>query len=111
MVAIPTSTQQKGKTPFLASPQALQTQQLAGFRSSAIPDGSFNTAIGAGALLFNTEDENTAFGTATLLFNPDGAQNTAIGTAALLNHSTGNHNTANGAFALSATPMARSIRL
>jgi len=30
-------------------------------------DGSFNTATGAGALLFNTADENTAFGAAALL--------------------------------------------
>src|SRR5882672_7771127 len=35
-------------------------------------DGSFNTATGAGALLFNTADENTAFGTATLLSNTTG---------------------------------------
>ena len=35
-------------------------------------EGSFNTATGAGALLFNTADENTAFGAATLLFNTTG---------------------------------------
>src|SRR5215217_3013459 len=32
-------------------------------------EGSFNTATGAGALLFNTADQNTAFGAAALLFN------------------------------------------
>ena len=46
-------------------------------------EGSFNTATGAVALLFNTADENTAFGAATLLFNTTGEDNTAVGTAAL----------------------------
>ena len=32
-------------------------------------DTSFNTATGAGALLFNTADENAAFCAAALLFN------------------------------------------
>src|SRR5215216_2740025 len=39
--------------------------------------GSFNTATGVAALLFNTADANTAFGAATLLFNTDGTDNTA----------------------------------
>jgi hypothetical protein len=56
-------------------------------------DGSFNTAVGAGTLLFNIGDqagglglENTAVGTAALLFNNTGSFSTAIGTAALLNN-------------------------
>ena len=50
--------------------------------------GEFNTATGAGALLFNNGDpsmgeasENTAFGAAALLFNTAGFQNTADGAA------------------------------
>ena len=54
--AIPSSTRQKGKTLFLASLPALPTQQLVGFRSGATQTGSFNTATGAGALLFNTAE-------------------------------------------------------
>jgi hypothetical protein len=42
-------------------------------------EGSFNTTTGAGALLFNTSDQNTAFGAAALLFNTDGFGNTAVG--------------------------------
>ena len=45
--------------------------------------GSFNTATGAGSLLFNTADANTAFGAVTLLFNTTGTNNTAVGAAAL----------------------------
>jgi hypothetical protein len=44
---------------------------------------SFNTGVGAGALLLNTANENTA-----------------TGAGALFSHSSGNGNTANGAFAL-----------
>jgi hypothetical protein len=63
-------------------------------------EGSFNTATGAGALLFNTGDENAAFGAATLLFNTTGFNNTAVGTPALLNNTEGFTNTATGHNAL-----------
>jgi len=53
-------------------------------------DGSFNTALGAGTLLFNVGDQS----------NGDGTQNTAIGAGALLLNTTGFSNTADGAFAL-----------
>ncbi len=53
-------------------------------------DGSFNTALGAGTLLFNIGNQTTG----------DGLENTAIGTAALLSNTTGQENTANGALAL-----------
>src|SRR5262245_22359557 len=53
-------------------------------------DGSFNTALGAGTLLFNIGDQNSG----------DGTQNTAIGAAALFLNTTGYSNTAGGAFAL-----------
>jgi Chaperone of endosialidase len=71
-------------------------------------EGSFNTATGAGALLFNNGDpnageasQNSAFGTVALLFNTTGSSNTAVGAAALLNNTTGGGNTATGAAALS----------
>ena len=70
-------------------------------------DGSFNTAIGAGTLLFNVGNQasgegtqNTAIGTAALLNNTTGASNTATGTTALLNNTTGNDNLATGVRAL-----------
>ena len=69
-------------------------------------DGSFNTALGAGTLLFNVGNQstgeglqNTAIGAAALLFNTTGDSNTAVGTASLLNNTAGG-NTAVGASAL-----------
>jgi hypothetical protein len=63
-------------------------------------DASFNTGVGAGALLFNTADENTAVGAAVLLFNTTGSGNTAVGSTALFNNNIGNFNTATGSDAL-----------
>jgi hypothetical protein len=70
-------------------------------------DGSFNTALGAGTLLFNVGNQNTgegikntAIGTAALLLNSTGTDNTAVGAAALLNNTTGVENTASGSDAL-----------
>src|SRR5215510_13173457 len=38
--------------------------------------GSFNTGVGAGALVLNNADSNTAVGAAALLLNTSGTQNT-----------------------------------
>ena len=71
-------------------------------------DGSFNTGVGVGTLLFNVGDQaafegvnNTAIGAAALLFNTTGSDNTATGVGALLNNTEGTNNTATGEFALS----------
>jgi hypothetical protein len=61
---------------------------------------SFNTALGAGTLLFNNADQNTALGAAALLFNTTGSFNTAVGAVALLNNDDGSSNTAVGTSAL-----------
>ena len=45
--------------------------------------GSFNTGVGAGALVLNTDDGNTAVGAAALLLNTSGTENTAVGNGAL----------------------------
>ena len=70
-------------------------------------EGSFNTATGAGTLLFNIGDpnafegiENTAVGTAALLFNTTGSSNNAVGVSALLNNESGFYNNAHGGLAL-----------
>jgi hypothetical protein len=70
-------------------------------------DGSFNTALGAGTLLFNVGDQstgegtqNTAIGAAALLFNNTGSSNTALGTAALSSNTEADNNTAIGDHAL-----------
>ena len=62
--------------------------------------GSFSTAIGAGALLVNTSDQNTATGAGALLSNTTGVGNTATGAFALFSNTTAFSNTATGASAL-----------
>ena len=62
--------------------------------------GSYNTAVGAGALDLNTADANTAVGVAALLLNTTGTNNTATGAGALVSNDSGEGNTATGAFAL-----------
>ena len=64
-------------------------------------DSSFNTGVGAGALISNNGSSNTAVGAAALLLNTTGSENTAIGTGALVNN-TVDGNTATGFFALEA---------
>jgi hypothetical protein len=63
-------------------------------------EGGFNTAIGAGALAFNTGGSNTGIGAAALILNTGGERNTAVGTAAMVNNNVGNDNTAVGDHAL-----------
>jgi len=58
--------------------------------------GSYNTAVGAGALDLNNADNNTAVGTAALLLNTTGIQNTANGGFALYSNSVGSGNIAIG---------------
>jgi hypothetical protein len=62
--------------------------------------GSFNTGVGAGALVLNNSDSNTAVGTAALILNTAGTGNSALGTAAMVNNDNGTNNTAVGSFAL-----------
>jgi trimeric autotransporter adhesin len=70
-------------------------------------DGSFNTGVGAGTLLFNIGDQttsegidNTAVGAAALLFNTTGSFNVAVGVIALRDNTSGFFNNAVGAAAL-----------
>ena len=62
-------------------------------------NGSFNTAIGAGALSLNTSADNTAVGGSALGNNTTGHDNTAVGISALPNNTTGSNNVALGALA------------
>ena len=71
-----------------------------GWRSLfSVGDGSFNTGVGAGALVLNTGDNNTAVGAVALLLNTTGEDNTAVGTDALLLNVAAVTNAAVGTFA------------
>ena len=66
----------------------------------SITDQSFDTGVGAGALLVDTAGSNTAVGAGALLVNSTGSDNNAFGTFALFNHTTGFFNNAHGRNAL-----------
>jgi len=60
-------------------------------------DASYNTGVGAGALLsLTTGFENTALGYSSLVSNTTGSLNTALGTNSLISNTTGFENTATG---------------
>jgi hypothetical protein len=75
--------------------------------------GSFNTGVGAGALLVNVGggngegSQNTATGAGALLSNSTGGDNTASGAFALFSNTTGVANTANGSGALQSNTTGR----
>ncbi|WP_448530304.1 tail fiber domain-containing protein, partial [Raineya sp.] len=59
--------------------------------------GSYNTAVGADALYYNTTGQyNTATGMGSLTYNTTGSFNTAYGSGTLYLNTTGIYNTANG---------------
>jgi hypothetical protein len=72
-----------------------------GYAALIFNTGSYNTALGAGALAANTTaQENVALGYAALYRNTTGSDNTAAGFEALYSSTTGGYNTAAGYWAL-----------
>jgi hypothetical protein len=65
-----------------------------------LSDASFDTGIGAGALLLDTAGTNTAVGAGALLTNSTGSDNDAVGAFALFNNTTASFNNAFGHQAL-----------
>ena len=66
----------------------------------SISDASFDTGVGAGALLVDTGGTNTAVGAAALFSNTTGSDNNAVGAFALFNNIEGDFNNAHGRDAL-----------
>jgi hypothetical protein len=66
----------------------------------SISDASFDTGIGAGALLVDTAGTNTAVGAGALFSNTTGSDNNAVGAFALFNNVGGFFNNAHGHDAL-----------
>jgi len=62
----------------------------------SLTDQSFDTGVGAGALLLDTAGTNTAFGAGALFSNTSGFGNNAFGTFALFNNVGGFFNNAHG---------------
>jgi hypothetical protein len=98
---VPAGTPSGGITVFNSGPAATDLIiDMNGFYA-APTDLTFNTAVGAGALVDNTTGgSNTAIGSAALQKNTNGSNNTAAGFDALTSNISGFGNTASGAFAL-----------
>jgi len=65
-----------------------------------LTDASFDTALGAGALLLDNAGSNTAVGAGALLSNTTGSDNNAVGVFALFSNTTAFFNNAHGREAL-----------
>src|SRR6266481_2118847 len=66
----------------------------------SVSDASFDTGVGAGALLVDNGGTNTAVGAGALFSNSTGSDNNAFGTFALFNNIDGTFNNAHGRNAL-----------
>ena len=66
----------------------------------SISDASFDTGVGAGALLVDTAGTNAAVGAGALFSNTTGSDNNAVGTFAMFNNIDGTFNNAHGRNAL-----------
>jgi hypothetical protein len=85
----------------LASLTTGQFNSAFGFDSLLLlTDASFDTGIGAGALLFDNGGTNTAVGAGALFSNADGFDNNAVGAFALFSNVSGAFNNAHGHSAL-----------
>ncbi len=80
---------------------AVGFEALRNNQPTSVINGNRNTALGAQALMANTQGAgNTASGFRSLFFNSTGGYNTAEGFQALFENTTGSHNTASGSQAL-----------
>jgi len=89
-----------GQQAFLFLTSGLYNTAVGFLSQAGNATSSFNTAVGAGALLSNVAEGNTATGAGALLKNTTGIENTAIGESALFSSIAGDRNTAVGAEAL-----------
>ncbi len=89
-----------GQLALLSLTTGIYNSAFGFYAALSISDQSFDTAVGAGALLLDTAGTNTAVGAGALFSNSTGSDNNAFGTFALFNHTTGFFNNAHGRNAL-----------
>jgi hypothetical protein len=101
---IPLSNTADGRNALVSITTGLYNSAFGFFSVLSNTDASFNTGLGAGALLLNNANENTGVGAGALLTNSNGLNNTAVGTFALFSSAgdvgdvgTGSFNNAVGA--------------
>src|SRR5207249_3246697 len=98
--SLPTSNTADGQGALGSLTTGLYNSAFGFLSVLSLSDASFDTGMGAGALLVDTAGANTAVGAGALFSNTTGADNNAFGTFAMFNNVGGFFNNAHGRNAL-----------
>jgi hypothetical protein len=98
--SVPPGNTADGQLALLSITSGIYNSAFGFYAALSISDASFDTAVGAGALLLDTAGENTAVGAGALFSNSTGSDNNAVGAFALFNNTTAFFNNAHGHEAL-----------
>src|SRR2546429_2737622 len=98
--SVPTSNTADGQGALGSLTTGLYNSAFGFLSVLSLSDASFDTGMGAGALLVDTAGANTAVGAGALFSNTTGADNNAFGTFAMFNNVGGFFNNAHGRNAL-----------
>ena len=94
--SVPPGNTADGQLTLLSLTTGIYNSAFGFYAAASISDASFDTAVGAGALLADTAGTNTAVGAGALLSNSTGSDNNAFGTFALFSNIGGFFNNAVG---------------
>src|SRR5881275_577981 len=98
--SLPTSNTADGQGALGSLTTGLYNSAFGFLSVLSLSDANFDTGVGAAALLVDNGGTNTAVGAGALLNNSDGADNNAVGAFALFNNVSGFFNNAHGRNAL-----------
>src|SRR5436305_692611 len=98
--SVPTSNTADGQGALGSLTTGLYNSAFGFLSVLSLSDANFDTGVGAAALLVDNGGTNTAVGAGALLNNSDGADNNAVGAFALFNNVSGFFNNAHGRDAL-----------
>src|SRR2546423_2256389 len=94
--SVPTSNTADGQGALGSLTTGLYNSAFGFLSVLSLSDANFDTGVGAAALLVDNGGTNTAVGAGALLNNSDGADNNAVGAFALFNNVSGFFNNAHG---------------
>ncbi|MGB9475232.1 MAG: tail fiber domain-containing protein [Candidatus Udaeobacter sp.] len=98
--SVPLSNTADGQLALASITTGIYNSAFGFYAALSLSDASFDTAVGAGALLLDTSGTNTAVGAGALLSNSTGSDNNVCGTFGLFSNTTGTFNNAHGREAL-----------
>ncbi len=98
--SVPLSNTADGQLALASITTGIYNSAFGFYAALSLSDASFDTAVGAGALLLDTSGTNTAVGAGALLSNSTGSDNNVCGAFGLFSNTTGTFNNAHGREAL-----------